>query len=903
MIQMLFSIRFQSQLRRTRGELVSSLENTILRAAKASGAKVRVEHRSITASFDENTIGLALDILLVLEAVLGALQKAETDLYGYSCILGRDIAEDGAALIRNLPREGTTGIWCSKPLRQLLDPYAVFDAALGALPEYGRLRELKPLARPGAAKDFPYREKIQAALGQNAARSLMLMGPDFIGKREALSRFSRGLLGEFPPLIIRFGSGCAGLSCYTDALLPPIRDLIVPEKQKTLDTIGAFIFKERLEDEYTPFAVQKTGLFLRILLENYIAAAGNGGISPVILLENIHLANPAAAQVFVDTYGTLKAENTGLCLYGTCSDIPSLGIWATVFPRVLRFSPELAAPTGDLRLPRDIWEIAYGVALFRRYFPPSLLLRLFEEEGKNPAMVSLALDMLSFLGLIDCSEDPLPAIHGFFALAEKNLGAGKDLIQTMVRSRLLAWVNAGTLRPGFNLLRALADLGEVASEELVLEALLRDLIKGTSGNLMRAIEESRLADFAGTAHIPALLYMRQTLESLLRGDEGDIAAAFGNPPPPEETPSYKVQFLVLETAYRLGTHDTDKAAELIKEAMLISQNRPGGRGLAQSYRLFSLVNLAKGRLADAIDYGGFALEQAEKSGDFEEAALAAYYAAALQFIFGNISKAERLATKAEETALKAGLPLWADRIRFLRGKLLFEAGRYKESLNAFRELRRNPFGALPLAAEDTLEAWIYRAAIFCEGAGVPKPERPNTDARVFEIEASYVSGDYQKTVELSDTLLTELPDSEFLFSEQPDWRSGFSQGELLLFSPKEFRTAMISAYRALGLSRMDRSITDKTGREEARRTIERIIRNERFSGTDPNDAFYFFAYYRILGESGAAGVDRDTVVSMAYKRLQRRASRIDDTETNRSFLSRHYWNGALSRAAKEHKLI
>jgi tetratricopeptide (TPR) repeat protein len=549
-------------------------------------------------------------------------------------------------------------------------------------------------------------------------------------------------------------------------------------------------------------------------------------------------------------------------------------------------------------------EIAYAISLFGQYFPASLFLRLFEEEGKNPAMVSRALDMLSSRGLIDCREDPLPGIPGFVALAEKNLGAGTDLIHTMVRSRLLAWVNAGKLRPGFNLLRALAALGEIASEELVLEALRRDLINGTGGNLRKAIEESRLADFTGPAHLPALLSMQQTLESLLRGDEGDIAAAFRAPLPPEETPSYKVCLLVHQTAYMLGVHDTDKASELIKEAIIISQHQGGGRGLAQSHRLFSLVNLSKGRLADAIDYSAFAMEQAEKAGDFEESALDSYYAAALQFLFGNISKAERLATKAEETALKAGQPLWAYRIRFLRGKLLFEAGRYKESLNAFGELRRNPFGTLPEAAEDTLEAWIYRAAVFFEGAGlpgsvgIPKPQRPNTDARVFEIEASYLSGEYQKTVELSDKLLTELPDSEFLFSEQPDWRSGFSQEELLIFSPREFRAAMISAYRALGLCRLG-----KAGREEARHIIERIIQNERISGTDPNGAFYFFAYYRILGESGAAGVDMDTAVSMAYKRLQRRASRIDDTETNRSFLSRHYWNGALSRAAKEHKLI
>jgi hypothetical protein len=149
----------------------------------------------------------------------------------------------------------------------------------------------------------------------------------------------------------------------------------------------------------------------------------------------------------------------------------------------------------------------------------------------------------------------------------------------------------------------------------------------------------------------------------------------------------------------------------------------------------------------------------------------------------------------------------------------------------------------------------------------------------------------------------EAPDREYLFLEQPDWRSGFFQEELLLLSPKEFRTAIISVYRALALSRLSKAGLDKAGREEVRHIIERIIQNERLSEAGPNDAFYFFAYYRILGESGAVEVDMDTAVSMAYKRLQRRASRIDDIETNRSYLFRHYWNGALSRAAKEHKLI
>jgi hypothetical protein len=875
--------------------MVSSLESAIIRAAESSGAGVRAKPRCITASFDENALGFGLDLVLVLETVLQTLRKAASDLYGYACILGRDIAEDEPALLRKAYRSGA-GIWCSETLLPTLDPYAVFDdppedAWLSA---YRRLRELRPLSPRTDWENFPRLEAVLSALNLRDSRSAVLMGPCLTGN-EALSRFAGTLLGDFPPLVFAFGAGGTGLSCITDALTPAVRECIPPERLEILDVMGAFIFKERLEDEFSPFAVQKTSRFLNILLGAYIGAALSRGISPVILLENIHVANPAAARVFIGIYGhSATFQVSDVYLYGTCPDGPgpgsSLGMWEAIFLRVLRFSSALPQVSQNPGIPKDLREIAYAVSLFRRYFPPSLFLRLFEEEGRNPGMISRAMDMISSQGLMD--------IPGESPKGENVLGAGKDRIQRMVRNRLLAWVTAGKLRPGVKLLQALADLGETAPEELVLEALRKDLINGTCRNLRRAIEESRLEAIAGPSHLPALRYIWRTFESLLRGDEEDIGAAFGESPPEEETPSYKVLILALVAAYTLGVRDTDKAADLTKEAMLICRGQSGIRGLTQVYRLFALVNLRKGRLSDAMDYLSFAMEQAEKSEDFEEYALSAYYAAAVQFLFGNIAKAKRLALKSEELALNAGLALWADRIKLLRGKLLFESGRYRESLDMFVDLRHNPAGLLPAAAVDTTEAWMYRSAVFLENERIPIPERANADARFFEIEASYVAEEYQRTVELSERFLGEIPDQQFLFIEQPDWRSGFSQGELLLFSEREFRAPMISAYRALALCHLG-----KAGRDDARRGIERIIQDERLSDADPNSAFYFFAYYCILSESGAVEVDMDTAVSMAYNRLQRRASRIDDAETNRAFLFQHHWNGALSRAAKEHKLI
>jgi tetratricopeptide (TPR) repeat protein len=907
---MLFSLHFQSQLRRIRPELITALESAVIRAAEISGARVRAEHRCITASFEEHTIGFALDILMVLNAVQGAVRKALPELYGHTCVFGRDIAENSLALLNRLPlnpQENSSGIWCSQELQDILDPYTLFDQSpfTGDLAGYGQLRELKPLARqaldggepdpsPNGANRSPWRSRL---LGEGGARNALLVGRGFAGGQEAYSSYAElaeylGALPDFPPLVFRFGCGGTGLSCFADTLEDPILDLIPPEKRKNLEDLGALLFKERLEDEFTPFAVKKAGLFLSGLLESYLAAALSRGASGAIFIENIHLANPAAARVFVDVYaglvsaGALTPEPR---LLGTSHSGPSLGIWETLFPLVVRFPPD-SDPPGDSSVPKDVAEVAYAVSLFNRYFPASLTFQLFEEEGKNPAMIKTALGMLAFLGRSGMAWNPPEG--------EKILGDEKYPVQRMARNRLLAWVKAFKIRPGFKLLQILAGLGETGPEELVMEALQTDLLYGTLGTLRQADSESRLGSLAGPSHIPALRFIWRTTESLLWGDEEAIASAFAAPWTGNAIPCYQTRILANATIQKLGIRDTEGASALIREAMLVSQNRNSGGGLAQSYRLFSLVNLTKGRIADAIDYSFFAVEQAESAEDLAELVLSAYYAGAMQYLFGNISRAERLLLRAEETALRTGIAPWADRARFFRGKLLFETGCYREALDLFAALLRDSAGILSGEAEDTLEAWLYRSAVFLGIGDISPPRRPNLDARYFEIEASYLTGDYRRAAELSDELLLILPDQEYRFIEQPDWHSGFSQGELLFFASKEFRAPLISAYRAMALCRLDEA--DKA---EARNSIEEIIKDERFFEMDPNGAFYFFAYYRILGETGATVVDMDTAVSMAYKRLQRRASRIDDIEVNRTFLTRHYWNGALSRSAREHKLI
>ena len=510
-----------------------------------------------------------------------------------------------------------------------------------------------------------------------------------------------------------------------------------------------------------------------------------------------------------------------------------------------------------------------------------------------------ALAILFDLGVIDRADDPSPRIPRFTELAETKLGERKERIRRFTRNRLLAWVMAGKLRPSFSLLEILADLGGKGGDKLILEAVYQDVINGTVKGIENALVERRFESVVGSDKSPALRYIFTTLKALIHGKENDIREAFRKMPPKGGFFScYTIQILANLTSYYLGIKQFDNALDTIKEAMLIGQNQK--QGIARVYRLFSLVNISKQQVNDSLDYMSFAVDNAEKSERFDELTVASYYAAEAQFLFGNLSKAEKLALKAEKTALASKRPGWLDSARFLKGKLRFEIGHYKDAHAIFAALRKNPSGPLSEDMDLTLAAWTYRAGVYADAKAPPSPPVPGPDGFLFEIEAAYMTGNHEKTLALTQGPMPEFPESDFLYTERPDWRSGFTQGELLLLSPKELWERMVFDYRCLALCRLP---AFQREREQVIKQMQRFTRDTLVPDTDPNDIFHFYVYYRILLESSASEIDRNTAISMAFRRLQRRANRIDDMETRRVFLNLHYWNSTLSAAAKEHKLI
>jgi tetratricopeptide (TPR) repeat protein len=932
MIKMFFHIQFRAQLRRTRPELIASLEETVAASAVSAGGVVEKGRKVLNASFDENSIGFWLDKVIFLEKVCAALEKAVPELYGYALVLGRDIEETAAQKLSPLSvgrdSRDIGGIWCSEEITEALKFYVVFSRLQNDKKEiqeaFRGIRGFRSFESYG--RKFPNRERIKKAIAPDKGKNTLLLGPEFSGIKDGIFNYCAGLSGDAPPLVIRFGSGAHALVCFVDAYTPEIRSFIAsavpgalsPEELKKLDDLHGRLFRERLRDEWPSGIITDGRGFARSLLTAYFAAAGNQAPKTVLLLDDVSLSGESAG-VFMEDYSFIKNrdEKERILVFGADNLLGErIKDWEGIFDRLLKFTPEDISKADDNslsesfreslleELPHDLLELYYCISLFVRYFPAYLLPQLFEEIGIKQDVYNRALQMLSIMGV---SAEELRLINLSNSLSKERT----EKVNSKAGSLILSWVLSGKLKPCFNLLRILFDLGGYAGDALILKSIKADVQSGTWKDIEQAMTEGSFASIAGEENAPLLEYIYKTLKALVWSGSEEIRQVFkeaiSSAAAADEKPCYtgcRAQMQANLTAFYIGSREIDAATETVREILLI--NRDLGDDKVPAYRLFSLVNLSKQRIDDAMEYISFALDQAEKAGQQEEIFLTCYFASSINLLNGNLSRSLRLAKRAEETAFSIGYIKWGFRAKFLRARLYFEIGRYREALDIFSSI---PCESGTEMAR-TVEAWIYRIRNFLEPFSSLKQdaEFSGSDAKIFEIEAAYFSYDYKRAEALAEEFLSSPvgPQENFFFTEQPDWRSGFSQCEYIFQSGEKPGTRLVQIFKSMAQCALNPSFET---RAEILGRMQRFMRDELLPDTDPNDTLYFYAWCCMLRDSRChkdaltSQVDLNTVVSMAFKRLQRRAGKIDDAETRQAFLSLPRWNSALYQAAREHRLI
>ena len=910
-------MKFRSQLRRTRPDIIRQIEEVLKRSVIDAGGRITGERAVFSAVFDDDTPFFWLDIFIFIETLKKILDSSK-DLFGYSLVISCDPIDQSEQLCRFLAN--FSGVFLDNDAARKLFPYASMENP----PDWFKGRKAHKYSsgrffRISEIKDFKQeenngadtQEEIVSALEKEKGFNVLILGSSCFQIKSGIYRYCKKMNGEFPVLSICFGS--EGLGALVDTWSARIRvlaantlaanALAVNAQTEEIDNLWELLFRERVRDEISPFIVKSTKRFLLLIIEYYISAALKKNITPVLVLENIHLAGKIEMNILFDILADNNdGRNKELLVFGL-GETPLVSDkqqqWKNIFHSVVTVSSKDAA-LNIPKLPMDIWEIVCAVSYFGRYFAPELFQRLFEEEKKNPVMIARAFSILYESGVVDNPREPWPLSKTITDYVKKLPDEKAAGVKALVCRRILSWASRRNINPCFRLLSVISSLNgtEYIDDVLLLKSIFSDLIDRTTSSFEMALRNGQLERMVTSQKAGVVRYIFETFKALHSGHENKIHRAFSQTVVDASSfPVLKTQMCINLCAYHLGKRDKEAAVESAKEAILLAQKEKT-LCLPQAYRLFALVCLSRQQMSETIEYLDFALTNADKTNNIHEMGISAYYAATAHFLFGDIFKAVDLASKAVEKSLSAARPGWADRSRFLEGRLKFELGNYKDAKNIFEAVLNDPHDKMSDKKSDMLSAWVYRSKVYLNYPSLSKPQSRCHDADLFEIEAAYLAGDFKKAAGLSASLSNVVAKDNFLYTEQPDWQSGFAQCEHLFFSQGEVQQRMIKVFHSLAASRLP-----SENKEESLQNMQIILRDDRLSDMDPWDAFYFYAWYRILEQTGASSSDMSTAVSIAFKRLQRRAGRIRDVETRRQYLNVPRWNQELSAAAKEFRLI
>ena len=738
MITMFFFLKFKAQLRQTRPDIVRQLDESLFRAIASAGGKITGDRFVISAVFNEESIGFWLDMYILIENLKKNIETTP-DFFGYALVISGSVPGSPEQLCRFLANHN--GVFVDDKSAKRLVPYASFERPSDWLKgkkrrkygcgSYYRIRELK-IFKSTVRNELDMQKEAIRVLEQEEGKNVLILGTEFSQVQGGLRKYCGKLNGDFPELLICFGG--MGLGALVDAWSLSIRSLSGGQPAEEIDNLWELLFRERIRDEVSDYIYRCVRRFLLLIFEFYIAAAKKKKRTPVLALVNLHLAGNKVTQLLLDILAEINAEKR-LVILGTGEDEigqEKLKMWENFFNKIIRTEGKKNGSIFYPKLSPELWEIVYAISLFSRYFSPELFQRLFEEDEINPAMISRAFSILQSTGIIENPREPRIAGRHIEEHARNVLKEKDDRVKALVRGRLLSWAVRRNISPCFRLLTIISSLDGVKQIDdlLLLKSFLSDIINETVSGIETAMKSGQFDDLV-SVKASAIRHIFKTLTALHSGNEKDIEQAFSeNPIDSADTdsdsfPILKTQMLVNASAYHLCRRDWKAASERAKEAILLAQNK-NPFCLPQAYRIFSLVCLSKQQINETIEYLGFALANAEKTGNYQELAISAYYAAAAYFLYGDVYNSARLARKSVEQSLSSGCPDWADRSRFLEGRLEFELGHYRQALGIFEALRKEPFGNRTDEKDSLLAAWIFRCKVYMDDLRTPKPEAVTT---------------------------------------------------------------------------------------------------------------------------------------------------------------------------------
>ncbi len=312
------------------------------------------------------------------------------------------------------------------------------------------------------------------------------------------------------------------------------------------------------------------------------------------------------------------------------------------------------------------------------------------------------------------------------------------------------------------------------------------------------------------------------------------------------------------------------------------------------------------RIDESKDYFKIAKETVDRDRDIFNILEIYTNEAVVNFIYGNFSESLRLIDDSISICHNTGRRDWQLFLVFMHGRILFELGKYTDSISLFTEGLRLCDIFLEGRRKELFDIWLGRCFIYLRQLRYGLKILDNYDsfpeALYFSAEGLFFQEEYNNAFEKIELAFTGEQDRIRLFcsSNIISWESGYDFIEdrsLVVEGGHGVLFHLIRAFRAFLMA--------KTGHDtEGWAELVRLTREDRLSDIDLNNGYYYYLHALTLPENtGAEAVDRLTLLSKALRHIQQTASHIDDPKERQMFLMDNYWNSGLMKEGRAHKLI
>ena len=925
MIYCCVTIDFLSQLERAGVDEVASFIHSMETAASSFGARISGRKNPVTVEFRLDGPFDGLQAAESLRRINQSIAEHRRFLRGVSMAVHEAASEEEALAFATEARyhqEPVYGCTFSQQAMAALADWFPFTTGVWVEPAYGSIFECVQARR---LADRPrLLQTVAKAVAQSAAEGPRLIhleaGP---GMRclehiaQAVARPDRGVLVidgtarrslPFSPLI----EAIAGLPSGDEPPLSPDHDEAAfryilasayAGAASASMTKGCESYLQRRLDEYgarggfvilheaDSMTIESIGVFADRLRsgrgsERYLSIA-DGPVSEM-------LAGPWAARV---PPGIADADDrTALveAALGTTAGQTRKAL-ATRFAAVAGSDSAARQSDSGVRdmlrlLPREAGLYLYALLSANGELSTAEFSEFLAGLGLRPEGERLILGLLADTGLVAPDTQhawlrPLPQKPVAVAI-------GPELAE-LLRQRLLNFLiglyTRGRIKPSLGFLRHVGERQD--DERLLYDCVFADVLRP---------DGARGSDIGFLSSSTATMYRFWT--ALTAGDRSVSESVVASIEERVTGPRARAVRALIRSELAYATGDAERASKGAREAMLELGKHAPPRLEARSQRMMGLASLAQDRHAEAADYLTNAQELAEGYGDDYERMMAAYAKALVEFLTGGLVRSAQSAACATTSAIRLFRMDMVTAIDALLGRIDLELGLYDDAVRRFAALGERAARYGIRGAERRATIWRARAAAYAgefdEAATLLELAADDPEARVFRGELEILRGRPREARTWLDQPAEPLA-RPFGPPDSIDWSSLFSEieGRSIRFESADAPLAELRS--ALGLFARGLDERDPNCAIE----LHDLTRADRGSRINPAIGTYSFFCYLLEERLPEPPVDKQTVLSRAFKTLQQRAGRIEDRAQRAFYMEKNAWNKRLLEAARTHKFI